>query len=67
MRLSPWFSWKLRGLSGLLIESTTSSVAFDVHLEDNRMVHQAVDSESSTWWLESLVPVCEGLIGGDQH
>jgi hypothetical protein len=32
------------GCLALSIESTASSVAFDVHLEDNRMVHQAVDS-----------------------
>jgi hypothetical protein len=52
----------------LSIESATSSVAFDVHLEDDRLVNQAVDSNNHHSVVgKNLVPVRKGLIGGDQH
>jgi len=40
-------------------------VALDVHLEDDGVVHQAVDCQRGAG--EDTIPLTEGLAGGDHH
>ena len=43
--------------------SSSSPIAFNVHLEDRRVMHEPVDSgERHGWVREDLVPLAEGLV-----
>ena len=68
MRLSPGFLGSCGGCLALSIESTTASIALDIHLEDDGVVDQAIDGGDHHGMVrKDLVPVGKGLIGGDQH
>src|ERR1035438_9528835 len=49
-------------------QSRATSVAFHVHLEDRRVMHESIDScQGHGWILEDLSPFAEGLIGRDEQ
>src|SRR5215471_18612516 len=60
-------SWRA-AFTALALEGSAPAIAFDVHLEDGRVMNETVDSgqRHSLIW-KDLPPVTEGLIGGDQH
>ena len=54
--------------SALPIEGFAASIAFDVHLQDGGVVHEAIDGgERHGLIREDLAPFSERLVGGDQH
>src|SRR5208283_5692401 len=57
-----------RGGSCLSVEGTATTIALNIHFEDDRVVDQPVDRRDHhglVW--KNLVPICKRLIGGDQH
>lgn len=58
--------WPPRSLSAL--DRLAAPVAFDIHLEDGGLMDEPVDGgERHGGVREDLVPLAEGLVGGDQH
>lgn len=48
--------------------SGAAAIAFDVHVEEGRVMHEAIDcGEGHGLVRKDLAPFAEGLIGGDQH
>ena len=59
-RRPPW--------TALAFEGGAASIALDIHLEDGRVMDEAVDgSERHSLIGKDLAPFAEWLIGGDQH
>ena len=52
----------------LAVECGAAAIALDIHLEDGRVMDEAVDGcqRHGLIW-KHLAPVAERLIGGDQH
>jgi len=51
----------------LFVAGCATTVAFDVHLEDRRMVDESVDrSDSHAGIRKHVIPSREGLVGRDQ-
>jgi hypothetical protein len=52
----------------LAIECGRSSIAFDIHLKDRRVMDEAIDGgqRHSLIW-KYLSPLAEWLVSGDQH
>ena len=62
-RVGRWAPW-----STLAVECGAPSIALDIHLEDGRVMDQAVDGcQRHSLVREHLAPFTEWLIGGDQH
>src|SRR5207244_929337 len=54
--------------STLALECGAASIALDIHLEDGRVMDEAVDGgERHSLIGKDLAPFAERLIGGDQH
>ena len=54
--------------AALAVEGGLSPVALDVHLEDCRVMDEAVDGGERHGLIgEDLAPFAERLVGGDQH
>ena len=54
--------------SALAVDGGFLAVAFDVHLDDDRVMDQAIDGGDGHGRVrEHLVPLGEGLVSGDQH
>src|SRR6267378_4490995 len=54
--------------TSLAFEGGAAAIAFDVHLEDGRVMDEAVDDSHGHCLIrEDLAPFAKGLIGGDQQ
>ncbi len=52
----------------LALEGGAPAIAFDVHLEDGRVMDEAIDGGERHGGIgEDLAPFAERLVGGDQH
>ena len=62
-RVRRWPAWP-----ALAVECGTASIALDIHLEDGRVMDEAIDGcERHGLIWKHLAPFAEWLIGGDQH
>ena len=52
----------------LAVEGGAAAIAFDIHLQDGGVMHEAVDGGERHGLVgEHLAPLSEGLIGSDQQ
>jgi hypothetical protein len=62
-RVGWWPAW-----TAFAVEGGTATIAFDVHLEDSRVMDETVDGgERHSLIRKNFAPLAEWLIGSDQH